>query len=193
MLDRGGNDVFSKVHEIVVETRNERLAVENINTHRGLEEFLVGGMPDLPKKLARNPERVDHGRILGFFHEARDAPLAVRGHDAESGHRLALDRDRSDREIRSGVDVLADHLAIIHPVKLVAAQDDEIFAAVLEKISQVLPHCIGCALIPPCPLGSLLGGENLNEAGSEVVEFVALVDMAVERSAVELGEDVNTA
>ena len=89
--------------------------------------------------------------------------------------------------------MLADHLAIIHPVKLVAAQDDEIFAAVLEKVSQVLPHGIGCALIPPCAFGSLLGGENLDEAGGEVVKLVALVDVAVERSAVELGEDIDAA
>ena len=121
MLDRGGNDVFPKVHEIVVETRNERLAVENIDSHRGLEEFLLWGMPNLAQKLAGDSERVDHGRILGFFHEAGDAALAVCGHDAESGHSLALDRNRSNRQVRSGVDVLADHLAVIHPVKLVSA------------------------------------------------------------------------
>ena len=121
MLDGGGNDVFSKVHEIVVETRNERLAVENINAHRGLEEFLLGGMSDLAQKLAGNAERVDYSRILWFFHKAGNAPLAVRGHDAKSRHRFALDGDRSNREIRAGVDVLANHLAVIHPVKLVAA------------------------------------------------------------------------
>jgi hypothetical protein len=36
------------------------------------------------------------------------------------------------------LDVLADHLAVIHAVELVAAQDDEILAAVLEKIAHVL-------------------------------------------------------
>ncbi|MFM8982854.1 MAG: sugar phosphate nucleotidyltransferase [Spartobacteria bacterium] len=42
-------------------------------------------------------------------------------------------------------------------------------------------------------LNSGLRGEDFDEARREVVELVGLVDVAVERLAVELREDVNTA
>ncbi len=150
-------------------------------------------MSDLTEQFAGNAKRVDHFGVFRLFHEPRDATIAIRGHDAESGDRLSLDWDRSDGEIRAGVDMLADHLAVIHAVELVSAEDDEIFATVLEEIPHVLTNRIRRALIPPGAFRRLLGGEDVHEAGSEIVELIALVDVRMQRGAVELSENVNPA
>ena len=89
--------------------------------------------------------------------------------------------------------MLADHLAVIHAVELVSAENDEIFATVLEEIPHVLTDRIRRALIPPRTLGRLLGRKDVHEARSEIVKLVALVDVRVQRGAVELGENVNAA
>ena len=87
--------------------------------------------------------------------------------------------------------MLADHLAVIHAVELVTAENDEILATVLEKIPHVLPNRIRRALIPPRAFRRLLGGEDVHEAWSEVIEFVTLVDVRVQRGAIELRENIN--
>ena len=56
-----------------------------------------------------------------------------------------------------------------------------------------MPDGICGALIPMRSLGRLLSRQNLNEAWCEIVEFVSVIDMLVQRHAVELGEHVNRA
>ena len=89
--------------------------------------------------------------------------------------------------------MLPQNVAIIHSVKLVAAEDDVVIDLPLEEVAEVLPDRVGCSLIPVRSLGSLLRGENLHEAWCEIVELVAGIDMPVQRHAVELGEHVDAA
>ena len=191
ILNGGWNNVFSEVHQIVIQARYESFAIEDINAHRGLEKFFGCRMPNLAQQVARNSQRIDNSGIFGFLHKSSNPALAVGCHDAESGNSFALDWDRSYREIGTSINMLADHLTIIHPVELVSAEDDKIFATMLQKVSHVLADRIGCALIPLRALGGLLSGQNFDETWGEIVELIALVDMGVQRGAVELSKNVN--
>ena len=82
---------------------------------------------------------------------------------------------------------------VVHPVELVAREDEHQAVAVRVDVHQVLPHGVGRALVPVGAVGALLGREDLDEAGREGVEPVALLDVAVERAAVELGEQEDPA
>ena len=84
-------------------------------------------------------------------------------------------------------------LAVVHSVKLIAAQNDIVIDRTLEEVAKVLPDGVGCSLIPLRSLGSLLRRENLDETRCEIVELEAGVDMPVQRHAVELGEHIDAA
>ena len=120
-----------------------------------------------------------------------DAFAFIGEHDSEFFSGLPGHRNCCDREVRTGLDVLAEHLAVVHPVELVAAQDDIIIIRVLQEVSHVLPHGIGGSLVPHRPLRRLLRGENFDKARSEVVELIAGINVSVKRRAIELGEDVD--
>jgi len=84
-----------------------------------------------------------------------------------------------------------DHLPKIHPVELVAGEDQHVLDARLLQVAEILPHGVGGALIPVGVGDGLLGGQDLDEAAGEAVEVVASADMAVETDGVELGEHVD--
>ena len=87
--------------------------------------------------------------------------------------------------------MLAQNLAVVHPVKLVAAQNDIVIDRTLEEIPKVLSDGVGRSLVPMRALGRLLRRENLDETWREIVELVARVDMPVQRHAIELGEHID--
>jgi hypothetical protein len=103
-------------------------------------------------------------------------------------HRLGRERD-----IRAGTDVLVQQCAEIHPVKLIAAEDEIVVERALEEVAHVLPHRVRCALIPIGVLGRLLRGQNVDKAAREVVELVARLDVAMQRHRVELRQHVDRA
>jgi len=114
-------------------------------------------------------------------------------HDPEICCRGALHRSGGERDLGARANVLMEERPKIHPVELVAAQDEEIIVRLLEKVAQVLANRVGRALIPLCAFGSLLSGENIDEAARKIVEFVARLDVAMERHAVELRQHINRA
>ena len=187
------DDVFSEVDEFVVQAGDEGLPVEDVDTHGGLEKFLVAGVADGFEEVGRNSKGIQDGGVAGFFNELADVAFFVGEHDAEARGGLAVDGNRADGDLRTAVNVLLDHVAVVHAVELVTAEDDEIFRRMFKEVAHVLAHGIGRSLIPFRALGGLLGGEDFHEARGEVVELVGLVDVAVERGAVELGEDVDAA
>src|SRR5437660_394056 len=79
-------------------------------------------------------------RILWLLHKTGDAPLIIDFHDAERLGFLAADRDGGDGDISIGLRVLGDNAAEIHPVKLVAAQNDHIFEVVVQEMNQIFAH-----------------------------------------------------
>src|SRR5437588_9851 len=79
----------------------------------------------------------------------------------------------------------------IHPVELIAAQNEIELKRALEEVAHVLPNGVGCALIPLRTLRCLLGGQNIDEAAGKIIEFIAGLDVAMQRHAIELGQDIN--
>ena len=109
------------------------------------------------------------------------------------GRRRAVHRDGAHGNVRARLEVLAQDVPVVHPIELVAAQNDVVIDRTLEEVAQVLPDRVGSSLIPMRSLGSLLRRQDLDEARREIVELVARVDMAVQRHAVELSEHVDAA
>ncbi len=82
---------------------------------------------------------------------------------------------------------------IVHPVELVARQDQHQVMTVRIDVHQVLPYGVGRALVPVDAVDALLGREDLHEPGREIVEPVAFLDVAMERAAVELRQQEDPA
>jgi len=89
--------------------------------------------------------------------------------------------------------VLKQDAAEVHAVQLIAAEDQTVVEAVVEDVDEVLADGIGGALVPARIREGLFRGQNFNETTRELVKLVALIDMAVKRCRVELGEDVDPA
>ena len=87
--------------------------------------------------------------------------------------------------------MLLDHTLEIHPIQLVAAQDQQVIEVISEEVNQILAHGIGGALVPGSIRQGLLGGEDLDEAAGKQVKLVRLGNMPVQRGGIELGQNVN--
>ena len=83
--------------------------------------------------------------------------------------------------------------AEIHPVKLIAAEDEVIIERPLQEVAHVLPHRVRRALIPLRAFRRLLRGQDVDEAARKIVELVARLDMAMQRHAVELRQHIDRA
>ena len=83
--------------------------------------------------------------------------------------------------------------AKIHPVKLVATENQIKFDRLLQEIAQVLAHRVRRPLIPLRPFRSLLGRQNVHKTARKMVEFVARLNMAMQRHAVKLRQDIDRA
>src|SRR5205823_8547337 len=94
-------------------------------------------------------------------------------------------------DVGAGTNVLMKQRPKIHPVKLIATQDEVIVERPLEKVPHVLADGVSGTLIPLRAFGSLLGRENVHETAREIVELIARLDVPMQRHAVELRQDKN--
>jgi hypothetical protein len=76
--------------------------------------------------------------------------------------------------------MLDQNVAVVHPVKQVAAQNDIVIDRTFEKVAEVLPECVCGSLLPMRSQGRLLCRQNFDEAWREIVELVGVVDMLVQ-------------
>ena len=171
----------------------EHLAVEDVDAHGGEERV---GLDVLERAIDGgpvHPQLVEQCRVLRLLHEAGDAPVGGDLHDAEGAGVAARHRDGGDGDVGAGGDVLLEDGAEVHAIELVAGEDEHQLVRVVREMDEVLPHGVGGALVPVDPVGGLLGGEDLDEAAGEDVEVVRVLDVAVERAAVELGQHEDAA
>ena len=70
--------------------------------------------------------------------------------------------------------VRVDQLAVIHPIQVVAGQNQDVIGLVRREVPLGLPHGVGGSLIPVRVVGRLLGRENLDEAAGENVELIGV-------------------
>ena len=158
-----------------------------------MKELFVRAALDRLEQFALHFQLIEHRRFFRLFLEPRDSPIRSAHHDAEIGRRRALHRNGRERDLGAGTNVLVQERPEIHPVELVAAQDEEIIVRLLEKVAQVLADGVGRALIPLRAFRGLLRGEDVDEAARKVIKLVARLDMAMKRHAVELRQHINRA
>src|SRR5262249_37972148 len=125
-LNGGGNDVLAEINFAVVERVNERLAAEDVDAHRGEVVVFLGGDSEAGEQGGGDFELAQDFRILRFFDEAGKALFVVRLQDAQPGRVAPFHRQDGDGDVGAGLHVLPQHVAVIHAVKLVAGEDDDV-------------------------------------------------------------------
>jgi hypothetical protein len=107
--------------------------------------------------------------------------------------RRISDRNGAHCQVRICFNVLAQNLAVVHSVKLIAAQNDIVLEWTFEEVVEVLPNGVRGTLVPMRSRGRLLRGQNLPETWRDIVEFEGGVNMPVQRHAIKLGKHVDAA
>ncbi len=133
-------------------------------------------------------QRGDDLGILGLLGELDDVPGRVQLHDPQIRHLTLGNQCPGDGDLGPGSDMVLDELAVVHPVEVVAGQDED-DVPLFHDVVQVLPDGIGRALVPVAVVQGLLGREQVDEVGVEGVEAVGDQDVAVQRVGGELGQD----
>jgi hypothetical protein len=136
---------------------------------------------------------VEHQRVFRLLDELDDLALFIGVHDSKTGCRRAIHRNGAYCDVRVCLKVLAQDMAVVHAIELVAAQNDVVIHRSLEEVAKVLPDCVGSSLIPMRSLRRLLCRQNLNETRGKIVKLVARIDVAVQRHAIELSEHIDAA
>jgi len=84
------------------------------------------------------------------------------------------------------------HVFEVHPVKLVAREDQHVIDPALFDIADIFADRVGGSLVPIGTLvNRLLGGQQFDEATIKVVESVSLAEVAVQRNRQKLRQNVN--
>ena len=136
-------------------------------------------------------EAVDDRRILRLLHELADGQILVHLHEPERLDLRDREGNRRHRHLRAGRAMLVDDLAEIHPVELVAREDEHVVMRESAKMDQIAPHGVGRPLIPIQALLRLLGREDVDKAAAEGVEGVGRLDVPVQGGGVELRQEEN--
>src|SRR6516162_1188288 len=143
-------------------------------------------MAQLFEQTGRDPEFVQELRVLGLLFKAKNMSVGIAVQNSKARSRLPVDRGGSQRDVGARLEMCLQQVCVIHPVELIAAQDEVIFIRAIQKVAEILAHRVCRALVPAGVLRCLLGGKNLNEAISKAVKFVAARDVAVQGLAVKL-------
>ena len=85
---------------------------------------------------------------LGFFLEGDDVAVGVEPEDAHLRRGFGIDRLRGDRDRRRRVFVCRDEIGVVHPVEMVAGEDEIVFGRMLAEVPRGLPHGVSGALVP---------------------------------------------
>ncbi len=112
--------------------------------------------------------------------EGHDLAAVVDLEDAERARLFDRDRDDGDRGVRLGSDVRVDHLAHVHLVHVVAAEDDHVVRLLVGDDVERLVDGVGRAL-EPGRAGALLRRHHLDVEIEERRQAPAARDVRVER------------
>ena len=97
-----------------------------------------------------------------------------------------IHRLRGNGDVGLCVLVRLDQLLVVHPVEVIAGEDEVVVGLVLRVMPDGLAYRVGGALIPVRVVGRLLGGEDLDEPAGEPVELIGVRNVTVERRGIEL-------
>jgi hypothetical protein len=128
-----------------------------------------------------------------LFLERDDVPTGIEAEDAHLRRGLGIRRLRRNGDIRSLRFVRPDQLLVIHPIQMVAGEDEVMARRMPCEVTCRLTYGVGCSLEPVRIVGCLLGGEDFDKTLREVVEPVRHRDVTIERGGIELRQNVDAA
>ena len=88
--------------------------------------------------------------------------------------------------------VCLNNITEVHPIQLIARENQHIVVVFVVEMLQIPTHCIRRALIPIIGLVRLLSGKDIHEAAAKLIQVVGVLDMPVEGSRMKLGKNKNT-
>jgi hypothetical protein len=112
--------------------------------------------------------------------ESDDGTFAIEAEDTHLRRRLEIHGLGGDRDIGFLITMRIEQFFIVHPIEMVAGQDQIVFRLVLKEVPGGLTDGVGRALIPVGIVRRLFGGENFDEAAGETVEAIGVRDVPVE-------------
>ena len=148
----------------------------------------------MPRRSIHSAEVKNGSRSSGrlrLLDEPGHATVRVHAQKPEAGGVLLQHGNGRDRHVGAMTAMRFDQVAEVHPVKLVAGEDEHFVGVLALDVGDVLPHRVGRALIPVHALVRLLRREHFDEALAEHVELVRVRDVPVQADRKELREDVN--
>src|SRR5215470_532238 len=131
--------------------------------------------------------------MLRFFLEADDAPILVHFYHAKLARCfLSGNLNRADGDVSAGIEMLLEHLGVIHFVDVVAAQNEDMLRTFASDRINVLIHGVGCAAIPLFA-DAHLRRKNLDEFAETYDGRPACANMTAETERFVLRENKNAA
>src|SRR5262249_3556531 len=138
-------------------------------------------------------ERLELLVALRLLDQAGHPAGVVPAHDTDPAPPPAGDGQDGDGRVGAAVAARLPPPPEVPPVDLVGRQDQDVVAAGLLDVAEVLADGVGGAGVPLGRLVGLLRRQDLHEAAAERVELVGVGDVAVQADAEELRQDVDTA
>ena len=132
-------------------------------------------------------------RAFGFSSNATIWPLRIEAEDPHPGRIVRRDRLRGDRDVGLAIDVRLDEIAEVHPVEMIARENQVVVGIVRSDVARGLANRVGRSLEPVGVVGRLLGRQDLDEAVAEQIHAIGLGDVAVERRGIELRQHEDAA
>ena len=145
-MERRGDDLAAEVLRVVGGQHvEEHVAREHVDAHRGDERLVsrVGGEHGPRRDAALDVEQT---ALIGLLLEGDDVPAAVEAEDPHLAGVFGRHRLGRDGDVRAVVDVCVDHLVEVHPVQVVASEDQVVVHVVahlghlLGQRDAVVPH-----------------------------------------------------
>src|SRR4029453_8128163 len=118
--------MFSEIDQIVLQRLEEHVAVEDVNSHRSLEQFFIFVGTDGADQLPAHLHFLQDCIIARLLDETRDSAINITLHDAKLRNLMQRYGFGGQGDVCAKPDVLMQQRTKIHPVKLVAAWDREI-------------------------------------------------------------------
>ena len=158
----------------------QRLGVENVNAHRGINGAGVERRADAGR--GRLFLKAQHFSALGHFHHP------------ESRNFIGRNRQRCQRHLRIGVPVVRQHPAIVHLVDVIAGKNDYMLRLLAADRVNILIHSVGR---PHVPVGSgPLHGRHQLEKLAQLLGHnsrPAFADVPVQAQRLVLRQHINPA
>jgi hypothetical protein len=134
---------------------------------------------------------------LGLLGKLNNATRVVDLHQSKGSSLLLNAGESCNGDGGSSLAMLADEVAVVHPVEVVTREDEEVLNSITDSLLKephVLPHGISSSLEPVLVGGTLGGCKDFDKATAVVPTHrgvVGLGEMAVEGCRVELSEGVD--